>query len=68
MEPKVDLVRPATFEQGREYYWLERQTNGVKAIPVPVRFTAYDPCPAFVIVSTEMGRKWRCPRDAVLSK
>ncbi|HEX9616604.1 MAG TPA: hypothetical protein VGA03_04260 [Anaerolineales bacterium] len=31
----------------------------------PVRFSSYDPCPAFVIVTTEIGKKHRCPREAV---
>jgi hypothetical protein len=63
MEPKSELIRPTTFETGREYLFLEQWSKGRKGALTPVKFYTYDPCPAFVIVRTEMGNKWRCPRD-----
>jgi hypothetical protein len=62
------LVQPDTFEIHGDYFWLERKDNGRKVEMVPVRFSSYDPCPAFVIVATEIGKKHRCPREAVYEK
>lgn len=67
MDQDTDLFRPTTFEAGREYLWIERQGNGREKVMIPVRFAAYDACPAFVIVHTALGRKWRCPRDALFT-
>jgi hypothetical protein len=65
MKQVSELMRPMTFESGREYLLVERQGKGNQPTMTRVRFAAYDPCPAFVIVRTEVGKKWRCPRDAI---
>ena len=63
MEHVSRLERPRTFEDGGEYVLLERGEKGRDQVLTPVRFSAYDPCPAFVIVRTEVGRKRRCLRE-----
>jgi hypothetical protein len=62
------LIQPDTFEYDGEYYWLEGRERGKKQELVPVRFSSYDPCPAFVIVATEIGKKHRLPREAVFAE
>lgn len=66
MEMSHELVRPGTLEFGKEYLIL-RQENGNKPALTPVRFAGYDTCPAFVIVYTDRGKKWRCPRDELFA-
>jgi hypothetical protein len=61
------LVQPESFENDGVYFWLEGRENGKKKELVQVRFFSYDPCPAFVIVATEVGKKHRCPREAVFA-
>ena len=67
MKQASELMRPITFESGREYLLMERQGKGNQPTLTRVRFAAYDPCPAFVIVRSEVGKKWRCPRDAIFT-
>jgi hypothetical protein len=55
-----DLIRPGTFVDGHEYFLKERFED--KPALIPVKFIAYDPCPAFVIVRKGSGRQ-RCLRD-----
>jgi hypothetical protein len=62
------LIQPETFENNGVYFWLEGRENGKKKELVQVRFSSYDPCPAFVIVATEIGKKHRCPREAVYAE
>jgi hypothetical protein len=63
METFSSLTRPETFDINREYFIVERRGNGRQQSVLPVRFYAYDPCPAFIIVCTQMGDKLRCSRD-----
>jgi hypothetical protein len=60
METKMRLTRPASLQVGGEYLL---QARGVPFLE-HVRFIAYDPCPAFVIVSSGANRR-RCPRDDI---
>lgn len=66
MDKNPELIRPGTLEFGKEYLILKKE-NGSKAALARVKFAGYDTCPAFVIVSTEMGKKWRCPRDELFT-
>ena len=68
MQQVNGFVHPQSFQDGREYMLLFGPRNGQVNELVPVKFAAYDPCPAFVIVSSELGKRWRCPRDEVFSK
>ena len=68
MEPGAQLERPRTLEVGREYLLLEHNGDGHGPAVMRVRFTSYDPCPAFVILRTEWGKKRRCLRDDVFIK
>jgi hypothetical protein len=63
-----ELTQPSTLIHGGNYLLLERREGGRKQVLTPVKFTAYDPCPAFVIVATEIGNKQRCPRDALYTE
>jgi hypothetical protein len=68
MEQNLVLTRPRAFVYGNEYLLIEQPVKNVqKQVSVPVRFAAYDPCPAFVIVRTERGLKRRCPRDELFT-
>lgn len=60
-------IRPSTFEPGRPYAWLERQQDHEEAATIPVTLIAYDPCPAFMIVRTEVGERRRCLREELYS-
>lgn len=66
MDRNPEMVRPGTLEFGKEYLILKHQ-NGSKTAPARVKFAGYDTCPAFVIVTTETGKKWRCPRDELFT-
>ena len=59
-EGKNGFARPATFEDGQVYL---RRPFRPGLPPAYVRFVRYDPCPAFVWVCEEDGRRVRCPRD-----
>jgi hypothetical protein len=50
---------------GAEYLWRKKRGGRLQTL-VPVRFVDYDTCPAFVIVRTLAGERWRCPREDVL--
>lgn len=67
MARHLELVQPETFENGGEYFWFDGRERGRKKELVRVRFFSYDPCPAFVIVTTEIGKKHRCPREALFA-
>lgn len=68
MEHVSRLERPRTFEEGGMYVLLERGEKGRDQVLTPVRFSAYDPCPAFVIVRTEVGKKRRCLREEIFAE
>jgi hypothetical protein len=69
MHYNQELVQPATFIKGVKYFWLEgRGFRQVQGPAVPVQFSSYDPCPAFIIIVTEIGKKYRCPREAVFAE
>jgi len=56
-------IRPQSFECGKDYLYRERQLDGVRRAPSIVKFIAYDPCPAMVIIRDFDDRKSRCLRD-----
>lgn len=59
-----ELVRPTTFIEGERYVWQPaRRKSKNPPLQSVVAFVGYDPCPAFVIVSSGAGRTQRCPRD-----
>jgi len=62
MKLKFTLSRPATLIEGSEYLMKENiEANQVPTL-VPVRFVAYEPHSAFVIVSRAESRQ-RCSRE-----
>ena len=63
METMLELVRPDTYIEGRDYLWLERRENGSHQPLVLVKFLKYDSCPVFVIVLKESGQRIRCLRE-----
>ena len=63
MDPITTIMRPDTFEPGGNYLWLQIQAAAEGSAHIPVRFIKYDPCPAFILVGDDNGKKWRCPRD-----
>jgi hypothetical protein len=65
MERASGLTQPQTFEYGGTYLLLDAKEGAKKPSLTPVKFAAYDPCPAFVIVHTEVGKKQRCLRERV---
>ncbi len=67
MNAGSQLKRPSTLEVGREYLLLAGRDATSKPILVPVQFSGYDPCPAFVIVNNGIGRV-RCARDDLFLK
>lgn len=71
MDEPGQLARPTTLEERSQYLLRERSANGVKGSPrwiyTPVQLAAYDPCPAYVIVQAEFGRRRRCPREDIFS-
>jgi hypothetical protein len=65
MDQYTYLVRPVNLIEGADYLLLEPGHKGEGKVFKPVRLTAYDACPAFVIVLTEYGKKQRCPRESL---
>ena len=63
MDNTIQLIRPSTFEEGRSYLFLERQSDTRAPAVMSVIFIMHDPCPAFIIVRDEMGKKRRCLRE-----
>ena len=61
-------IRPDTFEAGGEYLRAERLRAPLASAFIPVRFVAYDPCPAFVIVRGPDGVRRRCPRAELYAR
>ena len=61
--PLPFLVRPQTFENGNEYIWKDKSQN----IYHSVKFVCYYPCPAFVVVATQDGKRLRLPRDEIFA-
>jgi hypothetical protein len=61
MKLKFTLSRPTTFIEGSEYLMKESTNTDVPTL-VPVKFVAYEPHSAFVIVRRGESRK-RCSRD-----
>lgn len=54
-------MHPATLLAGETYWLYARDLPGSRLSIMPVRFVAYDPCPAVVIVQNGAGRV-RVPR------
>lgn len=67
MNAGLELKRPSTLEVGHEYLLMAGRDSSSKPILVPVQFSSYDPCPAFVIVNNGIGRL-RCARDDIFLK
>jgi hypothetical protein len=63
MDNTIRLIHPSTFEEGRDYHFRERQTDTCASSMAPVMFIRYDPCPAFIIVRDDKGKKRRCLRE-----
>lgn len=61
--PSADLTRPETLIEGATYLILENAGTGNPLSIDIVKFLAYTPCPAVVMVIESNGRKMFCPRD-----
>ena len=61
--PSTSLARPETLIEGATYLILEDRGTGRQISIDIVRFLAYTPCPAVVMVIESNGRKMYCPRD-----
>lgn len=64
---QVKLKRPKTLKDGQEYLWQENASSAGDPSSQRVTFVSYDPCPAFVIVRDEGGKRWRCPREVIFA-
>jgi hypothetical protein len=67
IETAFKRIRPGTFIDGEEYLLIEG-SGSINQLPVlvPVKFIAYDPSPAFVIVRQD-NRRLRRLRDDLYS-
>jgi hypothetical protein len=67
VKSKNNLIRPKTFDPGRQYLYIELPAClGTFLLPLKryrVNFEAYDVCPAFIIVKNGSGERWRCARE-----
>ena len=61
--PSASLERPATLIEGGAYILLESRETGSQPSMDLVKFLAYTPCPAVVMIIESSGRKMYCPRD-----
>lgn len=64
---EVNLKRPKTLKEGQGYPWQESTSAAIGPSRQQVTFVSYDPCPAFVIVRDEEGKRWRCPREVLFT-
>jgi hypothetical protein len=62
---EVKLKRPETLKEGQRYLWQENARSANGGSFQRVTFVSYYPCPAFVIVLDEEGRKRRCLREEI---
>jgi hypothetical protein len=63
----VKLKRPETLEEGKRYLWQENARLANDGSFQRVTFVSYYPCPVFVIVLDEEGRKRRCLREEIFA-
>jgi hypothetical protein len=64
---RVKLKRPETLVEGQRYLWQENARSANGGSFHRVTFVSYYPCPAFVIVLDEEGRKRRCLREEIFT-
>ena len=64
---EVNLKRPETLVEGKRYLWQENTRSANGGSFQRVTFVSYYPCPAFVIVLNEEGRKRRCLREELFT-
>jgi hypothetical protein len=64
---EVKLKHPETLVEGKRYLWQENARSADGGSFQRVTFVSYYPCPAFVIVLDEEGRKRRCLREEILT-
>lgn len=67
MVANLKLIRPKTLIRDGTYLWLQRERSGGALSSQPIIFISYYPCPAFVIVRDDRGRKRRCLRDEIFN-
>jgi hypothetical protein len=65
---EVKLKRPETLVEGKRYLWQENARSASGQSFHRVTFISYYPCPAFVIVLDEEGRKRRCLREEIFTR
>ncbi len=61
--PSIQFIRPYSLIGGKDYFYREGELYGTRITTSIVKFVAYDPCPAIVIIIDPSGRKIRCQRD-----
>ena len=62
------FVRPNTFVDGDYYMRKLIPVAGGTAQFILVQFAGYDPCPAWVIVRNQNGRRERVPREEIFKE
>ena len=62
---EVKPKRPETLVEGQRYLWQENAGSANGGSFQRVTFVSYYPCPAFVVVLDEEGRKRRCLREEI---
>ncbi|MDX1435409.1 MAG: hypothetical protein R3335_01265 [Anaerolineales bacterium] len=65
--PSTGLIRPTTLKDGGRYLLREQLWECRRSAYRPVKFVQYDPCPAYVVVEDQCGRKRRCLREDIWS-
>jgi hypothetical protein len=55
--------RPQSLESGKVYLYREHRVDGEFGALKIVKFIAYDPCPAIVVIRDTGGLKTRCLRE-----
>jgi hypothetical protein len=61
----IGYTRPKTLEDGNRYFLREQPGDCDQSTYSPVLFLKYDPCPAFVIIQDQSGKRRRCLRDNI---
>lgn len=61
----LQFIHPYSLKAGKNYLLRERQLDSGRKVPSIVKFVAYDPCPAFVIIQDSRGLKIRCLREDI---
>ena len=62
------LMHPNTLVEGKHYVYMDRYDVEASPLLLDVKFVAYTPCPAIVVVLNGSGQKVRILRDDLYTK